>query len=312
MKKTTITFIIFFMFTCACHTQEWLTSLDVAKNLATIQDKLLFVTWEGSLEGGYPVFFKNDQGYGEIVDLVENEFLNSLIWDYFVPVKIPENKYEEQSNEVKKTRGLEYYNRLIDDSIKIMDINGNILNVKNTETYYADINYNYYLIIVDFIKRYALNTSFLKVELKNYSQERNFVTTFRLASQYIDYAVLASKEVRPELIDLSSLYLQEAEGFLIEETSENINAYQQRIALLKIKQELVLNKPKKVLRQLKKMDELGSYATNESLVSFLYFSSYLLLKDENNAKEWRSKLSSVNLKMAYLILQSNSNIGNDN
>jgi len=75
---------------------------------------------------------------------------------------------------------------------------------------------------------------------------------------------------------------------------------------------LVLNNPKKVLRQLKRMDDLGSYKSNESLISFLYFSSYLLLKDENKAKEWRGKLSSVNLKMAYLILQSNSNIGNDN
>jgi len=300
------------MFSCSCYTQEWLTSLDVAKNLATIQDKLLFVAWEGSLEGGYPVFFKNDQGYGEIVDLGKNEFLNSLIWDYFVPVRIPENKYEELSDQVKKTRGLEYYNRLIDDSIKIMDVNGNILNVKDTETYYADINYNYYLIIVDFIKRYALNTLFLKVELKNYSQERNFVTTFRLASQYIDFAVLTSKEVKPELIDLSSLYLQEAEGFLIEEKSENISAYKQRIELLKIKQDLVLNKPKKVLRQLKKMDDLETYDTNGSLVNFLYFTSYLLLKDEINAKQWRSKLSSVNLKMANLILQSNSKVGNDN
>jgi len=300
------------MFSCACHTQEWLTSLEVAKNLAMVQDKMLFAMWEGSLEEGYLVFFKDEQGFAEIVDLEQNELINTLIWEYFVPVKIPEYKYQELSDQVKKTRGLEYYNRLIDDSIKIMDVNGNILNVKNTETYYADINYNYFLIIVDFIKRYALDTSFLKIELKNYSQEKNFTTSFRLASQYIDYAVFANKDLRPEIIDLSTLYLQDAEGFVQEESSENINAYIQRIELVKIKQDLVLNNPKKVLRQLKRMDDLGSYKSNESLISFLYFSSYLLLKDENKAKEWRGKLSSVNLKMAYLILQSNSNIGNDN
>ncbi|MFK7781112.1 hypothetical protein, partial [Psychroserpens sp.] len=59
-------------------------------------------------------------------------------------------------------------------------------------------------------------------------------------------------------------------------------------------------------RQLKRMDIALTDNTNDGLVAFLYFASYALLKDENNASVWRSKVSLVNLKKTNLIVKNNS------
>ena len=102
---------------------------------------------------------------------------------------------------------------------------------------------------------------------------------------------------------LSSYYLKEAEDFISNDNSEK---FKQKIDLQKIKQLLVLGKPKKVLRQLKRKDMSKLDDTNKAVVAFLYYTSYLLLKDENRASEWRSKVSLVNLKKANLILNNKS------
>ena len=181
MKKNLLV-IMLFLSAFLGNAQEWFTSLEVAKRLAMVQDKMLFVMWEGALQEAFPVILRMENGESIMADLTRDENINSLIWQYFVPVKIPEYQYQELSKNVKETRGLKYFNTLIDDGIKIMDINGNILNTSDSVNYYM-VGDSYYLIFTDFIKRYALNTSFLKMELKNYYESKNFTTTFRLASK---------------------------------------------------------------------------------------------------------------------------------
>lgn len=296
-KKTILLFVFVLTSFNLCLAQEWFTSFDVAKRLAIVQNKMLFVIWEDAMNYQYPVLIDNDEGVTIVTDLFEDERVNRLIWDYFVPVKISESKYAELSYQIKETRGTRYFNKLIDDSIKIMDVNGNILNIK---IYYEPIE-NLSLLI----KRYALDTSFLKQELVNYSKNRNLTTSFSLASKYLDFAIFAEKDFRLEIIQLANIYFDEAKKHLPKSDIKNKKGFLQKLDLLKIKVYLILNKHRKALRHLRKFDITEIDKINQSLFSFLKYTAFKLLKNEENAVLWKSRISLLDLKKARLIINNN-------
>ena len=79
----------------------------------------------------------------------------------------------------------------------------------------------------------------------------------------------------------------------------------QKCDLFKKEEYLILNKPKKVLRHLKKLDITEIDKINQSLFSFLNYAAFKLLKDEENAALWKSKVSLVDLKKTKLIININ-------
>jgi len=298
MKKIVLYLIVMLLVPNICKSQEWLTSFEAAKRLAIVQDKMILMVWEESTLYPMRVIVENDQGKKMVMNnLFKNEVLNTLIWDYFVPVKVNESMYEELYDNIKGKRSAVYIDKFNDDSLKIMDANGNILNLAYS---YQEI-FN----LTAFINKYYINTSFFKAELQNYFKESNFVTSFRLASKYIDAAIYVNENIRLETIKLSNIYLNEARMYASTTEMENKASFEQRVLLLDLEQELVLNKPRKVLRFLKRIDSSEIHENNEALVAFLYVTAYRLIKDENNASEWRSKVSLVNLKKSNAIINNN-------
>nr|WP_321230320.1 hypothetical protein [uncultured Psychroserpens sp.] len=299
MKKLIVVLIFFVSLAGFSQIREWNTSLEAAKRLATIQDKMVLMMWEESTLMPMPVIINADNGKKVLIeDLFTNEYVNELIWEYFIPVKVSESNYSELFDEIKNDRNADYINKFNDDTIKVLDVNGNILNV---ETVYSDN----YLNISDFILKYALNTSLLKGEYLAYRENRSFYSAFRLGAGYIDMATFVLPKVRQEMINLSDIYFQEAQTYLDQDSIGKSELYQQKINLQKIKQQLVLNRPRKVLRQLKRIDPNTIDSADEPEIAFLYFTAHLLLNDEKSASEWRSKLSLVNLKRASQIITSN-------
>lgn len=288
MKKVILLFIIVISSFNFCPAQEWFSSLEVAGKLALAQDKMLFVMWEDSFNFSYLVYMEDGKGNKNLIDITEDTSFDSIIWKYFVPVKINESKFAELSDQIQETRGLRYYNKLVDDSIKIMDVNGNILNINTNEAGYENLS----LIIT----KYALNTSYLKQALSNYAKEATYTTSFRLAFKYLDYAVFMGKDTRYDLIQLADIYLNEAKNHLSESEIRSKTALLQKCDLLKQKEYLILNRPRKVLRHLKKLEVTNIDAMNESLFSFLYYTAFKLIKDEGSAALWKSKVSLVDLK----------------
>ncbi|RLD25436.1 MAG: hypothetical protein DRI75_13365 [Bacteroidetes bacterium] len=297
MKKTILLFVFVLTAFNFCLAQEWFTSLKVAKKLALAQDKMLFVMWENAMSYPYPVLINTEKGESTITDLFDDERIDKLIWDYFIPVKIYESKYAELSQQIKETRGTKYFNKFIDDSIKIMDVNGNILNIN---TSYESIE-NLSLLI----KLYALNTSFLKQELINYSKNKSLTTSFSLASKYLDFAIYAEKNLRLEIIQLANIYFEESKSYLTNSGLKNKKAFLQNCDLLKIKEYLILNKPRKALRHLKKINIAEIDNINKSLFSSLNYTGFKLLKNEENAALWKSKISLVDLRIANFIINNN-------
>ncbi|MFT4780691.1 MAG: hypothetical protein ACI9SD_000365 [Pseudohongiellaceae bacterium] len=283
-----------------CQSNDWLTSLDAAKRLALVQDKMVLMIWEEAAFLPLPVTLKDDNGKQVFIDdLFENQILINLLRDYFILVKVNEQEYEALFQAIKNKRSTTYINKFNDDSIKILDVNGIIVN-SNKEPYREFLN------LTKFIIKYDINTSFIKAELTSYRNQQNFETTLSLASKYIELAIFTIESARQDIITLSDIYLDEAQNHLLNDTIENKLSVIRKIELLKIKQQLILNRPRKVLRQLKRIDDIKADAANEELVAFLYVTAYRILKDEDNAASWRSKISLINLKKSNQII-SNSN-----
>ncbi|RZV54001.1 MAG: hypothetical protein EX254_11665, partial [Flavobacteriaceae bacterium] len=153
MKKNILLLLLAFMISVPVLCQNWFTSFEVAKRMALVQDKMLFVMWEGSLKYPYYVLVKNNRGKLILVDLKMNEDINEKIWEFFVPLLLPEDAYGDFLDDVEDIANLTYMQKLQDDSIKIMDVNGRILNVKYSSMYTENLS--------TMIDLYALNTAYI-------------------------------------------------------------------------------------------------------------------------------------------------------
>lgn len=282
-----------------CASQDWMTSMKVAQKLALRQNKMILMIWEEDTHYPFPMIFTNTNNDKIMIDLFQEEdVINNLLWKYFVPVKVSEIYYSELLEDFGGERSSKYMDKFNDDSLKVLDVHGNILNVNEiiNPTEIPNIN--------NFINKYALDTNFLYESLKNYGFKRNFTSTFNLAKRYIDYAVLVNPKVKNEVVALSSIYLNEAKSLLLKEehTIDTKSDFAQRIELLKMKQYLILGKPRKVIRFLKKME--GIVSINESLFASLNYAAYLMKGDEKEALTWKTKVSLVDLKKANLIIKN--------
>ena len=299
MIRRVLLILMFGIISALCPAQEWINSLDVAKRLAFIQDKMLLVMWEDSTLDEVLVMLEDKNKKLNVRSLFNDREVNSLIWDYFIPVKIKDSKYGELYNEIKDQRNLNYINKFNDDSIKIMDVNGNILNVNYNEYFFDYINLSF------IFENYALKTTYLKQEFENYIEKRTFKTTYDLASKYLDLANYVNEDIKIEIINLAKIYLDEAIELLENYNSDNKVTLSQKCNLLELKQYLILNNPKRVLRILKKNKKQEIKKINQSLFAFLNYTAYKLLKDEERASDWEAKVSKEDLKKSNMILKIN-------
>lgn len=276
----------------------WMSSLEAAKSLALVQDKMVLMTWEDALLQPLAVTFKLDNGERVFSqNLYQDVLLMELLREYFILVKVNEFEYEKLLKPITDKLPASYISKFNDNSMKVMDANGYIINVKDT---LDEIVFN----LTSFIQKYAINTSFLKTELANYKTLENFVTALRLASKYIELSMYTFEPARAEMIMLSNIYLAKAKYLLQKDTVPNL-AFLEKIELLQIQQEVILGHSRKALRQLTRIGTKGSYTINEGLIAFLYYTVYSVLKKEEGAAVWKSKVSLVNLTKAEQIISNN-------
>ena len=298
-KKFVVLLFSFFSIFNLGYSQDWMESMDIAKRLARTQDKLILMVWEEASYYPLSVLVRDKSGKEFFVaDVFSNPELESILWEYFVLVKVNEVMHQDMYKDITGKRSKSYIAKFNDDSIKVMDANGNILATSGTYTELLDLS--------NFISRYAINTSFLRSELINYATNNNFYATYYLASKYIDFSISFPKKVRYQLLDLSEIYFGEATALL--ENNQQLKEKEQllqRVKLTSLKKELIKGNPRRVLRQLKKMNAKAIDNNNKPLVVFLYYTAYRLLNNKEEFSKLESDISLVNLKQVQAIVNIN-------
>lgn len=298
MKKYILLVLFFLSSVGQITAQQWMRSLEIARKLALVQNKMVLMVWEESTYYDYPVVVQDNRGrYLVIPNLFSDEKLSPLIWENFVPVIVNEDEYADLYLKIKGKRKQSYIDKFNDDSIKIMDINGNILNVNKYTEELQDIT--------KLIDGYALNTQFISNELTNYYKQQSFYSAYFLASKYLELTLYTREDIRSNIVDLFNIYLKEAIQFAQNAKSDGKASLLYRCELLNIQQYLYLERPKKVLRMLKKLEKSEVTENNEVLLAFLYYTANKCLKDDEDAEVWKSKVSSLNLKKAENIINLN-------
>ena len=301
MKKKIIVCVLLCFSLNLAFGQQWMTSLEMAKRMALSNNKMILMVWEESVLIPYPGYILNENGVPvrRYRNIFADEEVSKILWDYFVPVIVSDHLYGSLYTEIEDKRSQDYIDKFNDDGFKVMDPNGNIININELTSEYFDIT--------NFIGRYGFNTEYLEQELLNYRAEKSFYSAFYLAERYIDFATFVDKKVSSQVIDLSSVYLNEAKVLLETEALDNKEVLRQRCAMMELKQYLVLGRPRKVLRELDRMeDEPGISPTNEGLGSFLYYTAYMLINKVEEAEQWKSKVSLVDLKKVQAIINVNN------
>jgi len=299
MKKHIPKVLFLFFIVNIAYSQAWMTSLPIAQDLALAQNKMVLMVWEDTTKYPYPILVDDNSGKTLFVnDLFTNETLSPLIWEHFIPLILSENKYPDLYAKIKDKRNQRYIDKFNDNSIKIMDVNGFILNVSSSAGEFQNIS--------NIIENYALSTELVAAELKNYKENKTFYSAYYLASKYMDFSMYSKDKTRRALINMANIYLYEANNMLSVSGDTEKPKLEQRLELLSMQEYLILDRPKKVLRQLKRMERDGIDSSNKSFVAFLYFTASKLLNNEDDMKQWKSEVSSLNLKKAQLIYNINS------
>lgn len=290
-------FICFLFTSLISNAQEWMSNLKVAQNLALVQNKMVLMIWEEETFNSYPVVVDNTRNQKMVLDnLFEEVELNKAIWEYFIPVVVSEYVYDDLYEKIKNKRSQSYIDKLSDASLKVMDIHGNIVNV--TMPYDDEFN------LSQIIRDYAFNTEFLTQELRNYKDNKNFLTAYFLASKYLDFAASNKAKVRPNIINLAKIYMQDAEDLLPLESNNKQDEFAQRLEMLQLQADLLEGKAPRVIRILKKMEKSTIYDSNKTYQAFLNYTAYKIRRDNQNAAVWKSMVSAVNLNKAEGIIKA--------
>jgi len=297
MKKIICILLLFIYFQSSdSQIREWMSPLKFAQIKARSENKLILMAWKRSLEIPFPAIVKDENGKDiYIKNLFESPLINEFLWKSFILVEVDDDFYGELIEDIQGKRSQSYIDTFEDDSLKIMDANGNIIGTSGAFTEVLNLS--------KFVIKYNLNTSFLKQELINYDTNKEFYSAFYLASKYVDYSILVNNNVRDEILRLSDVYFAEAEQFLAEDKNlDNKKALYQRIKLIRLKQDLIKNKSGKVIRQINKIDLLE---VNEPLKVFLLYTAYRLKNDVENFSVLENKLSLFNRKLSQSIVDLN-------
>lgn len=276
MHKICLLLIVLFSYNSSANTDIWFYSFDEAQKTALATDKLILVDFWANWCGPCKRMDRESWSKEEVKLLMNN----------YVPLKVDIDVYKDIAMKYK-VKGIPY--------IFILDGNGKVI--------YRQMSYKRKSEVLSLLRKYALDTKFLNADLSDYYMKDNFKNSFKLASKYQDYSVLAKDEVRRDILDLSRIYANEAKKKLKKSGIDDNDVYLQKITLLEVQEKSILQKPQKVLKMLSKIDASQIDELNKDFFAFLHYVSYMQLNDEQNASLWVTEITGQDKKKADLFLK---------
>lgn len=150
------------------------------------------------------------------------------------------------------------------------------------------------------LKKYAVNTSFMRVENLNYYQHPDYSSGIRLAQKYIDFSQYLDEGIQFEFLQLAGNYLRSGDKMLDKKQS-NYSNMKEKIDLMEIQIDLYQDKMNKVERKLEKDFDLAKLSRgNKILYSYLNYCMSLKKKDDKEIDKWKKQLASIDNSGAYL------------
>jgi len=274
MKRLTLTLLIFFFTFNLMYSNNWMYSLDDAKKMAITTNRLVLVDFWASWCGPCKRMDSESWSKEEV----------QLLMDNYVSVKIDIDKYPDIA-EKYDVRGIPY--------VFILDGNGKVV--------YKNMSYKTKSQLMVLLKKYAINTSFLSKDLVNYYKQESFSSAFRLGYKYQDLALRLDKEIKSDFLNVSDDYFDESKKQLKESSLKNKDGFLQKIDLYEIQSLLILNKTKRALKELNKIELNDLDESNASLYNFLAYTIHKQLNDDEVAI-WEEKMQESDKQKALLFL----------
>lgn len=273
MKTLFSIMLVLTLGTNVANATHWMTNFKKAKKYAIATNRLVLVDFWATWCGPCKKMDADTWSKTEVKELMKS----------YVPVKI--------DIDINKAIARKYNVNAI-PSVLIVDGNGEIV--------YQSKGYMSKQQVMSLLKKFELNTSFLANEMTQYNLKKNFASTLRLGSKYQEFSLHLDKSIKATFVKLSNNYLKEAKNLLKKEKSLDKVALNQRLDLLDIQGKLILNKIKKGAKLLNQIKKSDLEKLNHSLYDFLKYVCYIKNKDEKNAQELKSLISSRDLKRAAL------------
>ncbi len=252
---------------------KWMDDFKTAQKLSVVSNKLMIVefwaTWCMPCK-------KMDQ------EVWSSEAVGKLS-ENFVPVKIDADNNMQLMGKFGVDRIPYFF---------ITDSQGNILYNKYGFTSEHEIK--------NLLERYSINLSYMQGALVQYYQQRNYITTMRLANKYLDYSLFVNKIIRGDILKLSDHYLNEAEQ-LLDRNQDNYVFMVQKVELLKAVIDLYDEKFDKVERYLdKKIEAYELKAQNRVLYAYLNYCVSCGKGEPLEMDKWRKELKKYSTGDLYL------------
>lgn len=129
--------------------------------------------------------------------------------------------------------------------------------------------------------KYALSTEFVSMDLINQYKYNTFPTALRLSQKYLDYSLYVDKGLKLDVLNLSTIYLDEAKSKISKKDLDYLEKLQ-RLELIKLYEYAYKFNYDKLIKKLD--DNFVENNIYESNKSFYYFLKYIGLKGTNSVQ----------------------------